>query len=325
MADPSQGPAKARVADLADVAAGFAPLYRALFSLSTALEATLEALRQAHQVPSQRIGLADLVNELLVAKAAKGVRHRYLVGLRITLVDLVRRLGEDRPLADITPAEVEGWLCRPEWGSAARRSCLIDARTLFSFAVRRGYLDRNPAAAVEMPRREWRPPGIHTPEQVQTVLEAARRVDLDVMRLLAIQYFAGLRPAEASRLTEADLLPGFVQVSGAAAKTRQRRLVTVQPALRAWLDLGGQLPVRNRVRRFYRVRYVAGVPWSHDVTRHSFVSYHLAAWRSAAQTALEAGHSEAVLFQHYREVVTPDQARQFWELRPHQAGPSAPC
>lgn len=212
---------------------------------------------------------------------------------------------------------------RPEWGTAARRSCLIDARTLFSFGVRRGYLEKNPALAVEMPRREWKPPGIHTPEQVQTVLEAARRVDLDVLRLLAVQYFAGLRPAEASRLTEEDLLPGFVQVTGEAAKTRQRRLVTIQPALRAWLDLGGQLPVRNRVRRFYRVRYVAGVPWSHDVTRHSWVSYHLAAFRSAAQTALEAGHSEAVLFAHYREVVTPDQALRFWALRPDPGAPGA--
>jgi hypothetical protein len=39
-------------------------------------------------------------------------------------------------------------------------------------------------------------------------------------------------------------------------------------------------------------------------------------WRSASQTALEAGHTEVVLFRHYREVVTPDQAAEFWAVLP---------
>ena len=291
-------------------------LYRSLLSLTHALEACLHVLRGT-QAPSADVRtLRAVCDELLVSKAAKGVRDRYLVQLRITMVDLCRRLGSDRPIADIGPADIESWLLRPEWGPAARRSYLIDARTLWSLALSRGYVARNPALAVEMPRPELRPPSIHTPDQVRAVLDAARCMDLDVCRLLAVQYFAGLRPAEAARISDADILPEFVQVSGAHAKTRQRRLVTIQPALRAWLDLGGSLPVTNRVRRYYRVRDAAGVTWSHDVTRHSFVTYHLAHFRSASQTALEAGHTESVLFRHYREVVTPDQAGRFWGIRP---------
>lgn len=52
------------------------------------------------------------------------------------------------------------------------------------------------------------------------------------------------------------------------------------------------------------------------VVRHSFVSYHLAAFGSASKTANEAGHSEAMLFRHYRELVTPAAAGEFWALRP---------
>lgn len=202
------------------------------------------------------------------------------------------------------------------WGPSARRSYLIDCRTIFAFAAARGYLVRNPALSVEMPGRDPRPPGIHTPEEVAKVLETARGMDLDICRLLAVQYFAGLRPAEAARITDADILPEYIQVSGAHAKTRRRRLVAILPALRVWLDVGGSLPVLNRVRRYYRVRDASGVAWSHDVTRHSFVSYHLAAFRSASNTALEAGHSETVLFAHYREVVTADAAARFWAVRP---------
>jgi integrase len=291
-------------------------LYRTLLSLTHSLEAVLEVLKPGDPVRQQPRTLRQACDDLIVAKAAKGVRDRYLVQLRLTMVDLCRRLGADRPIAQIQASDIEAWLLRPEWGTAARRSYLIDARTLWSLATARGYVHRNAALAVEMPRPELRPPAIHTPDQVRQVLEAARAVDLDVCRLLAVQYFAGLRPAEASRISDADILPDHVQVSGHHAKTRQRRLVTIHPALRAWLALGGHLPVTNRVRRYYRVRESAGVPWAHDVTRHSFVTYHLAHGRSASQTALEAGHTEVVLFRHYREVVTQEQADRFWAIRP---------
>jgi len=36
----------------------------------------------------------------------------------------------------------------------------------------------------------------------------------------------------------------------------------------------------------------------------------------SARTALEAGHTEAMLFAHYRELVTPEQAAEFWAIRP---------
>lgn len=318
--DSTPRPASAAGAAVAPVGGDFAALYRALLSLSTALQGTLDVLRTVHQAPAAGACVVDVVNELLVAKAAKGCRHRYLVQLRLSLVDLARTLGEGRPIADVRPSDLEAWIMRPEWGAAARRSYLIDARTLFAFALRRDLVRTNPALAVEMPRREDSPPGIHTPAQVKRVLEAARVEDVDVCRLLAVQYFAGLRPAEAARISDADIDGGFVKVSGANSKTRQRRLVAILPALEAWLALGGTLPVLNRVRRYYRVRQAAGVPWSHDVTRHSFVSYHLAHFRSAAGTAMEAGHSESILFRHYREVVTPTAAAEFWAIRPDQRG-----
>lgn len=65
-----------------------------------------------------------------------------------------------------------------------------------------------------------------------------------------------------------------------------------------------------------RVARLSGAPWPANVTRHSFVSYHLAAFENAGKTALEAGHSEQMLFNHYRAVVTQTTAQEFWALRP---------
>lgn len=105
-------------------------------------------------------------------------------------------------------------------------------------------------------------------------------------------------------------------MTAAKSKTRRRRLVTIEPALAAWLALGGRLPLRDVNTRLWRLTSALPFPWPANVTRHSFVSYHLAAFGSASRTALEAGHTEQVLFNNYREIVTPEAGREFWAIRP---------
>lgn len=148
-------------------------------------------------------------------------------------------------------------------------------------------------------------------------LSAARDIDVRTARVLALRYFAGLRSAEMNRLEEEDIRldRGFIEVPAVKSKTRQRRLVMIQPNLRAWLDLEGTLP-GDQEKRVSKVVLASGVEWPRNVTRHSFVSYHLAQFQSAGKTALEAGHSEQMLFQHYREVVTPADAIAFWGIVP---------
>ena len=79
-----------------------------------------------------------------------------------------------------------------------------------------------------------------------------------------------------------------------------------------WLTLTLQ-QVNNRLANITKL---AGVPWPRNAARHSFVSYHLAKFGSAAKTALEAGHTEQMLFAHYREIVTKEAATEFWNLFP---------
>lgn len=144
----------------------------------------------------------------------------------------------------MTAHEIESWLCSQEWSPVTRKNHLLTVRTLFSFAVARSYLIGNPALAVDMPILENNPPEIHSPAQVRHVLETAR-ADLNLCRYLAIRYFAGLRGSEAASLDESQIHParGFIDVTAAKSKTRRRRLVTIAPALAAWLALGGVLPL----------------------------------------------------------------------------------
>jgi integrase len=264
------------------------------------------------------IRVVDLVNEFLLAKARANRTDRYLRQLRVCLMSFAG--GRARKAIDqVNCSDVEKWLAGTEWAPRTKRGYLSDVRTMFNYALRRGYVERNPAAGVELPalNGEGGKIEVHTPDQVRQVLETARRADLDICRLLAVRYFAGVRSAEAHRLREEDIKldQNLLEVPALKSKTRSRRLVTIQPNLRAWLELGGQLRAIGDMSIRHVIR-LSKVEWHHNVTRHSFVSYHLAQFANAAKSALEAGHTEQMLFKHYRALVTPAAAGEFWGIVP---------
>jgi hypothetical protein len=268
--------------------------------------------------------VGQLTREFLLAKARAGKSDRYLQALRNSLLKFARGRTATG-LASVTVHDVEKWLADNQWQPRTQKGYRNDVRTMFNFAVRRGYCQRNPAAAVELPECDATCVSLHTPAEVRAVLEFARGHDVNVMRALAVRYFAGLRSAECDRIADDAIGEKYIEVSAEKSKTRRRRLVTIQPNLRAWLALGGGLPVRNTSQRwagFSRALHKAtGVTWPHNVTRHSFVSYHLAKFENAGKTALEAGHTEQMLFSNYRELVTTEAAEEFWAIYPHAVAP----
>jgi integrase len=261
--------------------------------------------------------LVEVCNEFLMSKA-HAQRSEGYIRVTHTQLSAVTKGLKDVPLASITAAQIETWLYNQPWNAVTQRNVLRTIRTVFQYAVNRGLIVGNVAMGIDLPTVENEPPGIHTPEEVAIVLETARSLDVDLCRWLAVRYFAGLRGSEAAAISENEIQTdrGFIEVTAAKAKTRRRRLVTIQPALRSWLDLGGTLPLGDVNTKRWRLTQAIEFEWPRNVTRHSFVSYHLAEFGSAAKTALEAGHTEQMLFQHYRELVTPDSAKEFWAIRP---------
>ena len=60
--------------------------------------------------------------------------------------------------------------------------------------------------------------------------------------------------------------------------------------------------------------------WPDNALRHSFATYHLAHHKNAAELALHMGHtSPALIFAHYREVVSDKDGAAYWRLRPEPA------
>ena len=65
-----------------------------------------------------------------------------------------------------------------------------------------------------------------------------------------------------------------------------------------------------------RPREVSPFTWVRNGLRHSFCSYRLAEVKDAARVALEAGNSPGMLFRHYRELVSEDAAKAWFNTVP---------
>jgi hypothetical protein len=63
----------------------------------------------------------------------------------------------------------------------------------------------------------------------------------------------------------------------------------------------------------------AEIKWKQNALRHSFITYRLAEIQDVNRVALEAGNSPQMIFRHYRELATPQQAKTWFATAPEQA------
>jgi len=281
----------------------------------------------AHLKASEKSCTAiQLVKELLKAKKADGVGERHLSDLDYRLRYFAEEF-DGKLVAEITSADIDDWLRSLNVGAQTRNHYRANVLQAFNFAVRHGYAPINPVEGAAKAKVVGGRPGILTVEQASALLA---NVPSNVLPYFAVGLFGGLRRAEIERLdwSEIDFESGLIEVKAEKSKTAMRRFVTLQPNLREWLlpnrKLKGSVTPQPETFRqiFDNARTAAGISeWPDNALRHSFASYHLAAFKNAASTALELGHHDSrVTFAHYRELVRPKEAERFWKLRPAAKG-----
>ena len=140
------------------------------------------------------------------------------------------------------------------------------------------------------------------------------------LALLAIGGFAGLRMAEIKRLEwkAVDLERRIIMLRADQAKTASRRIVPISDNLAAWIE---PLPREGKVvgkiaPELTKLAEKLGMEWPRNALRHSYISYRLAVVKDAAQVALEAGNSPDIIFKHYRELVTEQEANEWFSIMP---------
>src|SRR5215831_10431397 len=276
------------------------------------------------------VTIKQLAEELIEAKRCDGKAPRYLESLRGYLGRFCDQFG-DRLVATVTPEELDTWLRDLPYSPKSRLNYRQHIGVLFSYAKRRRMIDSNPIEFTARPKLIDKAPEIFTVDELRALLDATQRVEPEVVPMLAIGAFAGLRDSEIQQLewSEVNQARGFIEVKAAKAKSARRRLVTIQPNLAEWLRpyaglIGAVVPGADGQRRdaargkLVRLRKAAGLTnWPKNGLRHSFCSYRLAATNNAHLVASELGHTTSQLvYQHYREVVTPEDAERFWKIEP---------
>lgn len=288
------------------------------------------------------ITVADLADRLVRAKTRERKSKRYLDDLRWRLGRFCCAFG-DRLAADVTTEELSTWLAGLDVSPVSVGNFRRVVSVLFSYGVTLRACVENPATGAHNPKAVESEVGILSVSQAARLLEAARQIP-EMLPAVALGLFAGVRDAELLRLdwTDVNFESGYVEIRASKAKSARRRLISIRPALRAWLEplraLSGPIwpnQARRGRRLMEEVRRAAGFssskgsvgdstvaegtlnPWPHNAMRHSFASYALAAGQDAPALALELGHTTPhIVFAHYREIVLPREAEGYWNLFP---------
>lgn len=113
---------------------------------------------------------------------------------------------------------------------------------------------------------------------------------------------------------------GWSEIKSENAKTGSRRLTPISDNLRQWLiplrQEGLVMPQKEIWREITALSGWLGFEWERNVLRHSAISYRVATTQNVNQVALESGNSPAIIFKHYRELVTPADAQKWWSITP---------
>ncbi len=284
-----------------------------------------------HPVGMRLRTVQQVVDELIEVKRKAGKSH-------VHLKDLESRLGKfahafECPIASVTQDWIQKWVDSLNLANRTKQNHLRLVRLLFGFAVRKGYLAREAVyeiTGVEKPEAEETEIEIFAPDELRELFRHARP---EMIPWLAVSAFAGIRNAELSRLDwrDVNLKSRYITVTAGKAKTGARRLVPITDTLFAWLQPHAQssgpvVAFANIAKQIgwlvddvNAARKKEGQPefvWKHNGLRHSFCSYRLAVVKDAAKVALEAGNSPAMLFAHYRELVTEEQAKEWFAIMP---------
>ncbi len=230
----------------------------------------------------------------------------------VYLRDLRSRLGrfadayQASEVHAIASTDLRQWLDTLTGSARSRDNARDLLITFFGYCQRNRFLPKGALPTDDIERFTDGDEGgeiqIFTPAEMRSLLAAARA---DVLAYLVLGAFAGIRTAELARLEwqDVDLASGYIEIKGRKAKTRQRRLIRIQPNLAAWLALlkrpeGPVMRLKRPEKTMYEIcARKAGIAWRRNALRHSFISYRLAATNDENLVASEAGNSPAMVYQ----------------------------
>jgi integrase len=288
-----------------------------------------------------RKDVAEAVEEFIKAeeprtKAGDGQRAQLSAKYAYNRAIMLRRFAKALPghaVCDLSKAHLDAVLTSEtiaDFSAKSRNHHRAAIKQWLQWCVRKDYLPvTHRLFEADAMRREHADNGeieFYTPKEFRALLETAEG---PMRAMIAIGGLAGLRSAELLRLDWADVwrVQGHIEITAGKAKTRQRRLVEVCPALAAWLEdfrqsTGKVCPITAASvdviwqQQFLALCDHASVSRKRNGLRHAFCTYHFAAHTNENLTAAQAGNSPVMIHGHYKGLATKAEAEKWFNVLP---------
>lgn len=300
--------------------------------VSAGLKKIRAKLKQASE---SDLPLAEVVAEFLAYKATR-VKSRQLANL----TDQLKRFSQEygtTPISTITTAQIEKWLSRlrsrrnpdklaetPFLSPLSRNHYRATLHGLFAYASTpaRGLCLLNPIANLDPEHVEGGEPKAYSPDDVAKIMQAALDYHPELLPVLSLGFFAGLRVSEADGFDISKLDSKTDEFRVNSNKTGLR-IVPLNDPCKAWLFAQPRRKGRawlasteSKDDEIAKLFTLAKVEKIKNGARHSFISYRCAETGDVAQVADDVGNSPGTIKKHYRSLVTKADAGKFFAIRP---------
>lgn len=320
-------------------------------------KATLKAaarLWARHNGIAGGVTVAELGRRWLASLKVQGCRPSTLREREHKAGRLAADFGE-RTVTSMSRDDIAGWLTAKGGTGATYDGYRRAFNAMFNHAVRERMADVNPVAGIRAVRMDEKLPTPFTVDAATAIMRTAAQWTPALVPVLAVQFFAGLRPGEALGLDwfAVDFKSKSIRVMPETSKVRRSRIVPMNQTLIDWLTpyrkargpIGIQtqnqfdyaiyrkpigpayeqegIPIAERQpdKRPRGLAAAAGTDWIQDGCRKTFASAHYAVNGDAAKLAAILGHTGGhdVLFRHYRGIMSKSEGKRFFAIRPAAA------
>ena len=256
--------------------------------------------------------------------------HRYTTG------KFVQAYGADRRLSLVTAKEVVDYLTS-NYGKHKPKtynSHLLSIKTFFNWCAKdeRKFIPVSPIKTVKFKEEPWEEPQYMKVEDVERLfrlLESEKERHPEYLAQAIVGFFCGTRAVEIRRMAmvegAAKIHLDDETVRIAMGKGFQRgkmpRAFHIEPTAMAWIKSFNFLDALKKVNKktvteIYKLARKNDIPVFQNCVRHTFITYHVAAFGDPAKTQAIVGTSAKYRAENYCALASKGAGEAYFKIWP---------
>lgn len=245
----------------------------------------------------------------------------------------------DRPLSSLNAREILDYL-NENYGERKPKtynSHLLYIKTFLNWCCKeeRGYLAKNPIRSLKFKPEPWEEPEYMAPGDVERMfrlLESRKAVTPELLAYAVVSFFCGCRAVEIMRMAtdpdaaKIDLDGATVRIAKAKGyqQGKRPRAFPIHPTALAWMRSFDFQSALRRVtsdtqKEIYDLARRHGIPVFQNCGRHTFITYHVAAYNEPSKTTAMVGTSEKMRAENYCGLAKRIDGEAYFRILPSGA------